>query len=244
MALRLRGIVLLVLLITLLFVNFNTFVPQKALEDDSADVWHAPQHFGEHEREQVLSTHGEDRLDVETPNTTLQLSEEPKEPHPPHPPFPRPQARRTNTTRTTTQEAPETTPTDSPLPTESLDDIRLLIGVMSPFWTSNSARRQILRNAYNRFPRDLPVDVVFVQGNLTNENPVNYEKVLEMQYTTVKWENETHGDIMLLDFVENLEEGKTYEFLSKVGREFSDIYTHVMKADDDSFINIPGTPQY
>lgn len=234
MALRMRGIVLLALIITLLFVNFSTITPQKAPEED--DSWTGPHRFGADEHEQVLSLHGEDRPVVESPNGRLHVSEEPKEPHRPHP---RPQPYRANTTRTTNQQT--STTTASPLPTKSLDDIRLLIGVMSPFWTS--AKRQIIRNAYNRFPRNLPVDVVFVQGNLTNENPLNYDKVLEMQHTAVKWENETHGDMMLLDCVENLEEGKTYEFLSKVGREFSDIYTHVMKADDDSFINIPGIPQ-
>ena len=82
--------------------------------------------------------------------------------------------------------------------------------------------------------------LVFVEGNLTDNNPNNYEKVLEIQRTAVKWDNETYGDIMHVDCVENLEYGKTYEYLSKVGREFSHKYTHVMKTDDDSFINIPG----
>ena len=37
-----------------------------------------------------------------------------------------------------------------------------------------------------------------------------------------------------------MNEGKTYEFLKKVGREFAGKYTHVMKSDDDAFINLPG----
>jgi hypothetical protein len=117
------------------------------------------------------------------------------------------------------------------------DDIRLLIGVMSPFWTS--ARRHIIRNAYSKFPKNLPVDIVFVQGNLTAEHPRNAKKVLAMQRKVVAWENETHHDIMMVDCVENLVYGKTYEYLKKVGREFGH-YTHVMKTDDDSFVNIPG----
>jgi hypothetical protein len=119
------------------------------------------------------------------------------------------------------------------------DDIRLLIGVMSPFWSS--ARRQIIRNAYSRFPKGLPVDVVFVEGNLTSDNDRNHDKILDMQRTAVSWENNTFHDIMHLNCTENLEYGKTYEYLKKAGLEFGDTYTHVMKTDDDSFVNIPGT---
>ena len=53
--------------------------------------------------------------------------------------------------------------------------------------------------------------LVFVEGNLTDNNPNNYEKVLEIQRTAVKWDNETYGDIMHVDCVENLEYGKTYQ---------------------------------
>jgi len=64
-----------------------------------------------------------------------------------------------------------------------------------------------------------------------------------MQRTAARWENETQGgDILLLDCVENLVEGKTYEFFRTVGAEMGGRgYTHVMKTDDDSFVNIPGT---
>lgn len=45
----------------------------------------------------------------------------------------------------------------------TVDDFRLLIGIMSPFWSS--ARRQIVRHAYSRFPKSLPsVDIAFVEG--------------------------------------------------------------------------------
>lgn len=117
-------------------------------------------------------------------------------------------------------------------------DIRLLIGIMSPFYSG--ARRQIIRNCYSLFPRTLPVDVVFVQGHVRPSSVRNADKIQLMQQIAVEWENRTAGDIVLLDCVENLEEGKTYEFLKKVGLEFGDRYTHVMKTDDDSFVNIPG----
>jgi hypothetical protein len=236
MALRMRGLLSLVLMLTLLVLNFNTFSPPEGPEEGDTRQLRRP--FGEDER--LLSMYGEARPAVESPNARMHLSEESKNLEPQRP-YPRPQTHHPNATRTTAQKLSEATPTASPLPIEGSDDIRLLIGVMSPFWAS--AKRQIIRNAYNRFPQNLPVDVVFVQGNMTNENPQNYDKVLKMQQAAVKWENETHGDLMLLDCVENLEDGKTYDFLSKVGREFSEVYTHVMKADDDSFINIPGTLQ-
>jgi hypothetical protein len=124
--------------------------------------------------------------------------------------------------------------------TAHVDDIRLLIGVMSPWW--QSARRHMIRHAYRELLKvGLPVDVVFVQGNLTSSiNPNNLDKVMEMQRTVIGWENSTYHDLMHLDCVENLEHGKTYEYLKKVGLEFQNVYTHVMKTDDDSFVNIPG----
>jgi Galactosyltransferase len=118
----------------------------------------------------------------------------------------------------------------------NVEDFRLLIGVMSPFWSS--ARRQIIRHAYSRFPKDLPVDIVFVEGNLSA--PSNEEKIQSMQHTVIQWENSTYHDIMHLECRENLNQGKTYEFLKKVGSEFGNRYTHVMKTDDDAFVNIPG----
>ena len=118
-------------------------------------------------------------------------------------------------------------------------DFRLLIGVMSPY--SASKRRHVIRNAYNQFPSDLPVDVFFVQGDAVPWNKINKKKVLSTFHTALQWENDTFHDILHVGCKENLEEGKTYEYFKKVGLEFSSRYTHVMKTDDDSFVNIPGT---
>jgi len=112
------------------------------------------------------------------------------------------------------------------------DDFRLLIGVMSPSWSS--ARRQIIRNAYRQFPKDLPVDVVFVQANTGSFNEKNNDRVMRMYQVAVTWENNTFHDILHLNCTENLVEGKTYEYLRKVGSDVSTKYTHVMKTDDDS----------
>lgn len=115
-------------------------------------------------------------------------------------------------------------------------DFRILIGIMSPYWAT--ARRQIVRNAYARFPKSLPVDIIFVEANLTA--PLNQGRVRYAQQKAIEWENATYGDIMHLDCIENMNQGKTYEFLKKVGREFAGKYTHVMKSDDDAFVNLPG----
>ena len=61
-----------------------------------------------------------------------------------------------------------------------------------------------------------------------------------MQRTAMTWENNTSHYIMHVNCIENLEYGKTYEYLKKAGDELGHVYTHVMKTDDDSFVNIPG----
>lgn len=65
--------------------------------------------------------------------------------------------------------------------------------------------------------------------------------MLSTFHTALQWENDTFHDILHVGCKENLVEGKTYEYFKKVGLEFSSRYTHVMKTDDDSFVNIPGT---
>lgn len=119
------------------------------------------------------------------------------------------------------------------------NEFRLLIGVMSPLLSS--FRRHIIRSAYSRFPRDLDADVFFIQGDTPTWRERNAEKVFLTHYTAMQWENDTYHDIIYLDCEENLEKGKTYEYFKKVGLEFSNKYTHVMKTDDDSFVNIPGS---
>jgi hypothetical protein len=139
----------------------------------------------------------------------------------------------------THQDVSTTASRNRPTPDHSSNtDFRILIGVMNPF--HSALRRQIMRNAYNQFPKDLPFDVWFVMGDVEPWNPDNAEKVRDTSELARDWENSTYGDIMGLDCFENMEEGKTYEYLKKVGLDFSDRYTHVMKTDDDSFVNIPG----
>ena len=119
---------------------------------------------------------------------------------------------------------------------------RLLIGVMSPW--DRLQRRQMVRNAYHHFDlSNLPVDIVFVDANISTDSASEYknEKFRKMHGLASTWENDTYGDIFRVDGEENGNKGKSYEYFKKVGREFKDVYTHVMKTDDDSFVNIPGT---
>ena len=117
-------------------------------------------------------------------------------------------------------------------------DFRLLIGVMNPY--IKSGRRQFIRSAYSRFDVNLPIDIVFVSAHTPSWNEDNAWKVHWTHEDAKRWENETFHDLMHLDCQENLEWGKTYEFFKKVGLEYADKYTHVMKTDDDSFVNLPG----
>lgn len=119
-------------------------------------------------------------------------------------------------------------------------DFRLLIGVMNPY--KSSGRRQIIRSAYSRFSADLPVDIVYISGHTPSWNEDNAYKIRWTHEDAKRWENETFHDLMHLNIQENLEFGKTFEFFKKVGTEYSDKYTHVMKTDDDSFVNLPGIP--
>src|SRR5579859_4457214 len=136
MGIRVRGIIALVLLM-LVFVNINTFTQpdagQRALAEPPTTGSHS---FGDDsgsDNQQVLSTpstaptfHARPPIKADP----LQISEDPKEV-----PRPRPQTHHGHTTATTNLSA--ATPSISPTSAKQSDDIRLLIGVMSPFWASS-----------------------------------------------------------------------------------------------------------
>jgi hypothetical protein len=59
------------------------------------------------------------------------------------------------------------------------------------------------------------------------------------------WEQERFKDVKILDMGENMNGGKSYEYFADLGRRYPGDnlqdrpWDYVMKADDDSFINIP-----
>lgn len=62
----------------------------------------------------------------------------------------------------------------------------------------------------------------------------------------LEWEQETHGDILMIDMEENMNEGKSFEYFASLANMYpSNVsqserpWDYAMKLDDDSFLNIP-----
>ncbi|GJN04181.1 hypothetical protein PR202_ga21705 [Eleusine coracana subsp. coracana] len=94
-------------------------------------------------------------------------------------------------------------------------------------------RRDIVRMAYALQPQPpagvARVDVRFVFCNVTD--PVDAALLaLEIQH---------HADVLVLNCTENMNDGKTYAYLSSVPRIFaSSPYDYVMKTDDDTYLRV------
>ncbi|CAN6167044.1 unnamed protein product [Urochloa humidicola] len=114
-------------------------------------------------------------------------------------------------------------------PPQDDPELSLLIGVLT--MPKRRERRDILRLAYALQPPAprARVDVRFVFCNVTD--PVDASLVAA--------EIKRHGDIIVLNCAENMNDGKTYAYLSAVPRLFaSDPYGYVMKADDDTYLRV------
>jgi len=118
--------------------------------------------------------------------------------------------------------------------------VRIYIGIVTAWW--KFSERLIWRETYKRFP--LPphstdtVTVQFVLGK-PRELERNMSLILE-------WEQETHGDILMIDMEENMNEGKSFEYFASLANMYpSNVsqsqrpWDYAMKLDDDSFLNIP-----
>ncbi|KAF0911343.1 hypothetical protein E2562_008231 [Oryza meyeriana var. granulata] len=110
-------------------------------------------------------------------------------------------------------------------------ELRLLVGVLTT--PKRYERRNIVRLAYALQPA-VPaavaqVDVRFVFCAVTD--PVDAQLVaLEAMH---------HGDTLVLNCTENMNDGKTHEYLSSVPRLFADApYDYVMKTDDDTYLRV------
>ncbi|CAL5096138.1 unnamed protein product [Urochloa decumbens] len=131
----------------------------------------------------------------------------------------------------------------APAPAAPGDDVRILIGIQT--LPSKRERRYLLRTVYSLQLREHPslagrVDVRFVFCNVTSPDDAVF----------VALEIMLHGDIIVLDCAENMDNGKTYTFFSTVARAFSSgsgagattrpsRYDYVMKADDDTYLRLP-----
>ena len=121
------------------------------------------------------------------------------------------------------------------------DDVRVLIGIQT--LPAKYERRHLLRTVYSLQVREHPslagrVDVRFVFCNVTSPDDAVFV-ALEMM---------RHGDIIVLDCAENMDNGKTYTFFSTVARAFNATggarrprYDYVMKADDDTYLRLPAS---
>ncbi|KAL6848981.1 hypothetical protein ACP4OV_021564 [Aristida adscensionis] len=136
-------------------------------------------------------------------------------------------------------QAVTTAATQTPAPAPAPDDVRVLIGIQT--LPGKHARRHLLRTVYSLQVQEHPslaggVDVRFVFCNVTSPD----DAVL------VALEILRHGDIIVLDCAENMDNGKTYTFFSTVARAFNATatgagrprYDYVMKADDDTYLRL------
>ncbi|KAJ1289782.1 hypothetical protein BS78_02G190700 [Paspalum vaginatum] len=117
-------------------------------------------------------------------------------------------------------------------PAASAPELSLLVGVLT--MPSRRERRDIVRMAYALQPAPAPagvarVDVRFVFCGVSD--PVDA--------ALVAVEAARHGDILVLNCTENMNDGKTHEYLSAVPRLFAAApYDYVMKTDDDTYLRV------
>ncbi|KAE8777779.1 hypothetical protein D1007_49409 [Hordeum vulgare] len=109
-------------------------------------------------------------------------------------------------------------------------ELSLLVGILT--MPKRRERRDIVRLAYALQPpppAGARVDVRFVFCNVTD--PV--------EAALVALEIMRHGDIIVLDCAENMNDGKTYAYFSSVPRLFAAApYDYVMKTDDDTYLRV------
>ncbi|KAF0931148.1 hypothetical protein E2562_002505 [Oryza meyeriana var. granulata] len=113
--------------------------------------------------------------------------------------------------------------------TEPAVDFRVLLGVVTR--AELYERRALLRLAYSLQPAPARavIDVRFFVCSLTTEE----DAVL------VSLEIIAHGDIVVLNCTENMDDGKTYSYFSAVPGLFADApYDYVGKIDDDSYYRL------
>ncbi|GJN15541.1 hypothetical protein PR202_gb02462 [Eleusine coracana subsp. coracana] len=111
---------------------------------------------------------------------------------------------------------------------EEAKEFSLLVGVLT--MPKRRERRDIVRMAYAlQPPPPARVDVRFVFCNVTD--PVDA--------ALLAVEIQRHGDVLVLNCTENMNDGKTYAYLSSVPRIFaSSPYDYVMKTDDDTYLRV------
>ena len=100
--------------------------------------------------------------------------------------------------------------------------------LLSIFSTSNRFERRSLIRMTTAAQVPEQVDVRFVVGK-----PKSME-----EFTLLAFENATYHDLIILDVEENMDSGKTVDYMTHV-HQHMDRYHYVMKTDDDVFHHIP-----
>jgi Galactosyltransferase len=121
-----------------------------------------------------------------------------------------------------------------PLIVSAKPDFRVLISVFTTAWTFE--RRHLLRLVYSKSAWPAPnnvtdyFDLRFVICNVTNDEHITMVTLEIMHY----------GDIVVLNCTENINEGKTYNYLSNLPDIFGHDrpYDYVMKTDDDTYLRL------
>lgn len=106
-------------------------------------------------------------------------------------------------------------------------EFSLLIGILTR--ADNYDRRHFLRLIYGIQSSPIAkIDVKFIFCNLTKPD----------QRVLVALEIMRFNDIIILNCLENMNNGKTYTYLSSLPKILPNQYDYVMKADDDVFIRL------
>ncbi|CAG8705145.1 21462_t:CDS:2 [Dentiscutata erythropus] len=110
----------------------------------------------------------------------------------------------------------------------SWPSVRIFVGIWST--AKNTAIRNLIRTLYSKQKKDLiddKVDFKFILGKSSDND-----------MSMLIAENDTFGDIVILDVKENMNNGKAYYYWQWVGINIKTTeYDHAAKTDDDSFVH-------
>ncbi|RIB23613.1 Glycosyltransferase Family 31 protein [Gigaspora rosea] len=110
----------------------------------------------------------------------------------------------------------------------SWPSVRIFIGIWSI--AKNNVIRNLIRTLYLKQKKDLIDDNVDFKFILGKSNDKDLSQLIS--------ENDTYGDIIILDIKENMNNGKAYYYWQWVGLNINTSeYDYAAKTDDDSFVH-------
>ncbi|OLL23206.1 Beta-1,3-galactosyltransferase pvg3 [Neolecta irregularis DAH-3] len=113
----------------------------------------------------------------------------------------------------------------------SPDSVRIFIGIFTTH--VRFGQRFCIRETYREMKKFLdPRDTVTIKFILGKNEEVGMDRL-------ISWENREWGDIVLQYQLENVNDGKTFNYLKHLYDTEKGTYDYAMKSDDDTFLNIP-----